>query len=153
MKVVGRCCDHAAENGQTINLETGQETASHLLDFLGDVAKENLGVNFDPANLLLYGTDDPLPALRKVGEFIRSVHCKDARRAPKRSAARSGARKSPLGEGEVGMTDYLRTLHEIGYRGPLTIEREIPEDRARQKADVAKALDVLKAARAEVLGE
>lgn len=51
------------------------------------------------------------------------------------------------------MADYLRTLHEIGYRGPLTIEREIPEDRARQKADVAKALDVLKAARAEVLGE
>ena len=152
VKVVARCCDHAAENGQTINLETGQETAAHLLDFLGDVNRENLGVNFDPANLLLYGTGDPLPALRQVGEFVNSVHCKDARRAPEHVRGKEWGEEVPLGEGEVGMTDYLRTLHEIGYRGPLTIEREIPGDRARQKADVATALEVLRAARAEVLG-
>ena len=151
--VVGRCCDHAAENGQTINLETGQETASHLLDFLSDVNRENLGVNFDPANLLMYGTDDPLPALRQVADFVNSVHCKDARRAPEALRGKEWGEEVPLGEGEVGMTDYLRTLHEIGYRGPLTIEREIPEDRARQKADVATALRVLELARAEVLGQ
>lgn len=149
--VVARCCDHAAQNGQTINLETGQETASHLLDFLGDVNRENLGVNFDPANLLMYGTDDPLPALRKVADFVKSVHCKDARRAPEGQRGKEWGEEVPLGEGEVGMTEYLRTLHEIGYRGPLTIEREIPEDRVRQKADVEKALRVLELARAEVL--
>ena len=150
--VVARCCDHAAENGQTVNLETGQETAEHLLAFLGDVNRENLGVNFDPANLLLYGTDDPLPALRKVGEFVKSVHCKDAKRAPEADRGKEWGEEVPLGEGEVGMTEYLRTLHDLGYRGPLTIEREIPQDRAKQKADVATAVRVLEGARAEVLG-
>ena len=151
VSVVARCCDHAAENGQTVNLETGQESASQLLDFLSDVNRENLGVNFDPANLLLYGTDEVLPALRQVGDFVKSVHCKDARRAPESVRGKEWGEEVPLGEGEVGMTDYVRTLYEIGYRGPLTIEREIPEDRAKQKADVATALRVLEAARAAVL--
>ena len=151
--VVADCCDHAAANGQTVNLETGQETAEHLLRFLADVARENLGVNFDPANLLLYGTGDPLPALRQLEGKVLSCHCKDATRAAPEDRGREWGEEVPLGEGEVGMTAYLRTLHEIGYRGPLTIEREIPQDRAQQKADVATAVRVLEKARREVLGE
>ena len=153
VKVVADCCDHAAANGQTVNLETGQETADHLLAFLSDVSRENLGVNFDPANLLLYGTDDPLPALRQLEGKVLSCHCKDATRAAPEDRGREWGEEVPLGEGEVGMTAYLRTLYETGYRGPLTIERELPQDRARQKADVATAVRVLERARGEVLGE
>ena len=152
VEVVAKCCDHAAENGQTVNLETGQETADHLLRFLADVSRENLGVNFDPANLLLYGTDDPLPALRRLEGKVLSCHCKDAKRAEPADRGREWGEEVPLGSGEVGMTAYLRTLYETGYRGPLTIEREIPQDRDRQKADVATAVRVLEAARAEVVG-
>ena len=149
---VARCCDHAAENGQTINLETGQETAAALLEFLGDVGRENLGVNFDPANLLLYGTGDPLADLRTIGGRVFSVHCKDARRAAPDVRGEEWGEEVPLGEGEVDIPAYVRTLHELGYRGPLTIERELPDDPERQKKDVAQAVAVLEAARAGVLG-
>ena len=50
----------------------------------------------------------------------------------------NGAPEVPLGEGDVGMETYLRTLNDLGYTGPLTIEREIPEDRERQKADIGQ---------------
>ncbi len=59
-------------------METGQETAEALLAFLADVDRENLFVNFDPANMILYGSGEPIEALRKVGRYVRSVHCKDA---------------------------------------------------------------------------
>ena len=152
VRVLGEVCDHAAGHGQTVHLETGQETADHLLDFLGDVSKENLGVNFDPANMILYGTGEPLAALRKVADFVRSVHCKDAVWAAEPDRGREWGREVPLGEGDVDIPGYLRTLHEIGYRGALTIEREIPEDRDAQKADIGKGVALLERVRGEVLG-
>jgi sugar phosphate isomerase/epimerase len=57
-----------------------------------------------------------------------------------------------LGDGDVGMETYLRTLLELGYTGPLTIEREIPQDRDRQKADVGKAVSLLTGLRSKILG-
>ncbi len=63
-EVVRRVCDHAAARRQTFALETGQESADALLDFLLFVNRDNLGVNFDPANMILYGTGDPIAALR-----------------------------------------------------------------------------------------
>ena len=69
--------DHAAKNGQRVHLETGQETADHLLEFIHDVDRKNLAINFDPANMILYGTGNPIEALMKVGEHVKSVHCKD----------------------------------------------------------------------------
>lgn len=72
-------CDHCATNQQTLHLETGQESADGLLRFLADTDRGNLFVNFDPANMILYGTGDPIEALLKVGGYVRSVHCKDAR--------------------------------------------------------------------------
>ena len=98
------------------------------------------------ANLLLYGTGAPLEDLRKVGGRVLSVHCKDARRAPAAVRGEAWGEEVPLGDGEVDIPAYVRTLAEIGYRGPLTIERETPEDRAQQKADVAHAVRVLGAA-------
>ena len=59
-------CDHCQLNGQTLHLETGQETADGLLQFLADVQRDNLFVNFDPANMILYGTGEPIEALQKI---------------------------------------------------------------------------------------
>ena len=143
--------DHVAANGQQLNLETGQETAEHLLQFVEDVARDNLFVNFDPANMILYGTGDPIEALKKVGHLVRSVHCKDARWAPEEVRGVEWGQEVPLGEGDVGMETYLRTLKEIGYTGPLTIEREIAHDRERQKADIGQAVRLLEELRSRLL--
>ena len=144
--------DDLAPHGQRIHLETGQESAAHLIDFLDDVGRDNLGVNFDPANMILYGTGDPIEALQLLGPRVASVHCKDATWAAEPDRGREWGREVPLGDGDVGLERYLRTLHEIGYRGPLTIERETPEDRAAQKADISTALDRLRTLRTKILG-
>lgn len=141
VKVARELCDHCKANGQNLHLETGQETADALLQFLGEVGRDNLFINFDPANMILYGSGEPIEALRKVGRFVRSVHCKDGR-----WAARPGEEwgcEVPLGEGDVGMETFLRTLKEIGYTGPLTIEREIPQEPSRQKEEIGGGIRLL----------
>lgn len=143
--------DHVAKNGQNVHLETGQETADHLLEFIGDVGRSNLFINFDPANMILYGTGNPIEALKKVGHLVRSVHCKDAKWAPLDVRGTAWGSEVALGEGDVGMETYLRTLLDLGYRGPLTIEREIAHDRDRQKRDIGTAAALLQRLRAEIL--
>jgi len=144
--------DHVAGNGQRLNLETGQESADHLLEFIRDVDRDNLFINFDPANMILYGTGDPIEALRKVGKFVRSVHCKDAKWAAPEKRGKEWGTEVALGEGDVGMETYLRTLKDLGYLGPLTIEREIAHDRQRQREDIGKAVRLLTDLRARILG-
>lgn len=144
--------DHVAANGQQLNLETGQESADHLLHFINDVGRSNLFINFDPANMILYGTGEPIAALRKVGHFVRSIHCKDAKWAAPEVRGTGWGQEVALGDGDVGMETYLRTLNEIGYTGPLTIEREIPQDRDRQKADIGHAVQLLTQLRTKILG-
>ncbi|MEX0865722.1 MAG: sugar phosphate isomerase/epimerase family protein, partial [Pirellulales bacterium] len=141
LEVTREICDHANNLGQNVHLETGQEPADVLLRFIGDVGRANLFINFDPANMILYGTGDPLEALRKVGRYVRSVHCKDALWSQLRGE--TWGTEVALGDGAVGMEAYLRTLDEIGYTGPLTIEREIPQEPERQKAEIGKALSLL----------
>lgn len=143
-------CDHCQANGQALHLETGQETAEHLLEFLQAVGRENLFVNFDPANMILYGTGEPIPALKQIGPHVRSVHCKDGRWAA--NPGQEWGQETPLGEGDVDIEVYLRTLHEIGYHGPLTIEREIPQEPERQKAEIGGAVALLERLRGEILG-
>ena len=133
--------DHCRGNGQNLHLETGQESAAGLLKFIGDVERDNLFVNFDPANMILYGTGEPIEAVREIGRFVRSVHCKDGTWSDK--PGESWGCEVPLGEGDVGMENYLRALDEIGYAGPLTIEREIPQDPDRQKAEIGHAIKLL----------
>ena len=145
--------DHIAGNDQNLHLETGQETADHLLEFIGDVGRNNLFINFDPANMILYGTGDPIAALKQVGHLVRSVHCKDAKWAPEGERGKSWGAETPLGEGAVGMETYLRTLHDLGYTGPLTIEREIAHDREKQKADIGTAVQLLMELRAKILSD
>jgi sugar phosphate isomerase/epimerase len=143
-------CDHCTKNGQALHLETGQETADDLLAFIHAVERKNLFINFDPANMILYGTGEPIAALKKVGQYVKSIHCKDGKWA--KNPGKEWGQEVPLGEGDVGMENYLRTLKEIGYDGPLTIEREIPQDPTRQKAEIGHAIKLLTELRKKVLG-
>ena len=144
--------DHVSANSQQLNLETGQESADHLLEFISDVGRDNLYINFDPANMILYGTGDPIDALKKVGQYVKSVHCKDAKWAAPDVRGKSWGTEVPLGEGDVNIETYLRTLKDIGYTGPLTIEREIAHDRTRQKSDIGHAVNLLTSLRKKILG-
>jgi len=146
--VTRQVCDHCRGNRQALHLETGQETADALLRFIGDVERDNLFINFDPANMILYGAGEPIAALEKVGPYVRSVHCKDARWAAKPGV--DWGQEVPLGEGDVGFENYLRTLDKIGYTGPLTIEREIPQEPQRQKAEIGRALELLRSLKAKI---
>jgi sugar phosphate isomerase/epimerase len=149
LAVTRELCEHCRRQGQRLHLETGQESADTLLAFLAEAKCDNLFVNFDPANMILYGSGDPIAALKKVGRFVRSVHCKDGK-----WAARPGEEwgsEVPLGQGDVGMETFLRTLKEVGYVGPLTIEREIPQEPARQREEIGRGMRLLESLRAKIL--
>jgi sugar phosphate isomerase/epimerase len=134
-------CDHCGRNHQALHLETGQEPADVLIRFLDDVGRDNLFVNFDPANMILYGAGKPLPALEQLGPRVRSVHCKDATWSDR--PGETWGREVPLGDGDVDFAAFLATLERIGYDGPLTIEREIPQEPERQKAEIGRAINLL----------
>jgi L-ribulose-5-phosphate 3-epimerase len=141
LHMVRRICDHAAKHGQTFALETGQEPAETLLTFLRDVERTNIGINFDPANMIMYGTGDPIQALGVLGPNVISVHCKDGVWPPKGVADALGSER-PLGEGEVGMEQFIAKLKQIGYKGALNIEREI-EDQEQKKIDMRNGVKLL----------
>ena len=143
LELVRRVCDHCARNGQTFALETGQEPAAALLEFLHAADRPNLGVNFDPANMILYGSGEPMEALRTLREHVLTVHCKDGTWP---ETPGEWGRETPLGDGDVGMERYVRTLREIGYAGPLVIEREIVGE--EQRADIGRAIALLNRIRA-----
>jgi len=145
--MVRRICDYCAARGITFALETGQEPAETLLHFLEDVDRPNLKLNFDPANLILYGTSEPIAALELVGKHVVSCHCKDGNWPDKAQPGTLGT-EMPLGEGSVGMANFVNTLKKIGYTGPLTIEREVALDQDmddRHQAKLAHVDDILKA--------
>lgn len=147
-EIARAACDHLAKNKQAMHLETGQEPADVLLRFLEDVQRDNLFVNFDPANMILYGCGEPIPALRTLGQYVRSIHCKDATWS--KEPGKTWGAEVPIGAGDVNFDAYLRTLAEIGYDGPLTIEREIPQEPVRQKAEIASAIGVLNKIKGEL---
>jgi sugar phosphate isomerase/epimerase len=139
--VTRQLCEHCRGNRQALHLETGQERADTLLQFLRDVDRDNLFVNFDPANMILYGAGEPIAALELVGKYVRSVHCKDGTWSDR--PGETFGKEVALGEGDVNFERFLRTLDKIGYTGPLTIEREIPQEPVRQKAEIGRALGLL----------
>lgn len=141
-EVVRRVCDHAARHGQTFALETGQEPAPVLAAFLADAARPNLRINFDPANLILYGSGEPLPALRQLAPHVVSVHCKDGDWPPAGVPGALG-KERPLGKGSVGIPAFVQTLREIGFTGPLNVEREC-EDQAERWRDITEAVALLR---------
>ncbi|MBS1823073.1 MAG: sugar phosphate isomerase/epimerase [Acidobacteria bacterium] len=134
-------CTDLAANGQDFVLETGQESAKVLLGFLADVGKENLKVNFDPANMVLYGSGDPLEALGLLQSHVLSVHCKDGR-SPVPGSGLLG-KECALGDGEVDFPGFLKTLKGFNYSGVLTIERE-EQDPVQRAADIRTAISRLR---------
>jgi L-ribulose-5-phosphate 3-epimerase len=140
--LVRRICDHAAMHDQTFAMETGQERAEILLEFLKDVNRKNLGINFDPANLIMYGSGDPIQAVEVLHEHLLSVHAKDGVWPPKMPKGALGTER-PLGEGEVGMDKFVAKLKQVGYKGTLNVEREI-EDLAQKKIDMKNGVDLLR---------
>jgi sugar phosphate isomerase/epimerase len=143
VELVRRIADAAARHGITFALETGQETASALLDLLIEVNRDNVGVNFDPANMILYGAGDPIEALDIVGQHLITVHCKDGV-WPRADVPGSLGIEKPIGEGSVNFPAFLALLRKFGYRKPLFIEREA-EDHATRLRDIRTAKIYLEA--------
>ena len=139
--VVRRIADHAGRHGQTFALETGQEPARVLRGFIEDVERPNVRVNFDPANMILYGAGDPIEAFRELSPYVVSVHAKDGDWPPEDRPGALG-QEQPLGEGAVGIERFIKALREAGYRGTLNIERELddPEQKWRDVAAAARLL-------------
>src|SRR5688500_4834126 len=127
-------------------METGQERADELLTFLEDLrgaGATNVFVNFDPANMILYGAGDPIAAVRTLGPHVRHVHVKDgtASSAP----GREWGAEVPFGTGEVDVKAFLSALKSVGYAGPLAIERAAGDD---GMGDVKTAIGTLEQAAA-----
>lgn len=114
--------------------ETGQETADDLWTFLDRVDRENVGINFDPANMILYDQGDPVEALRKLLPRVRQVHLKDATRT--KTPGTWGA-ETPLGKGAVDWPAFLAVLDGAGFSGDLVIERE-GGDRRVEEVNLAR---------------
>lgn len=129
-----RCRDR----GIGFNFETGQETPVTLLRTIHDIGTDNLGINLDPANLLMYGKGNPIDALDVFGEYVRGVHAKDGEYPT--DPYKLGVEKR-LGDGRVNFPALVAKLKSLGYRGALTIEREISGD--QQAVDIRYAIDLL----------
>ncbi|MGN0171185.1 MAG: sugar phosphate isomerase/epimerase family protein [Acutalibacteraceae bacterium] len=129
---------HLQQNGQYLLFETGQETPVTLLRLFEDVAMPNLGVNLDPANLILYGKGNPVDALDVFGKYVRGVHGKDGNYP---TNGRELGAETPMGQGKVDFPALLKKLAALGYDGSITIEREIEGD--QQAADILTARELL----------
>jgi sugar phosphate isomerase/epimerase len=138
--MVRRICDRAEEHGQTFALETGQEPAGTLLRFLDDAACPNLKINFDPANMILYGSGDPIEAFEKLAAHVVSVHAKDGDWPGQAGAL---GKERALGQGAVGIPRFVEALKKAAYQGSINVEREI-EDQAQRLADIGMAVRLLK---------
>jgi sugar phosphate isomerase/epimerase len=126
-----------AAHGITLGLETGQETAPVLLQLLRTLNRPNLGVNFDPANMILYDKGDPVAALQTLGPWIRQIHIKDAQRT---KSPGTWGKEVAAGAGEVDWPAFFAALDKMKFAGDLVIEREAGSQRV---ADIRQAKQIL----------
>ena len=124
--------DECRKYGVTFLMESGQETAEDLAAFMPKVP--GVGINFDPANMILYAKGKPRTALRILFPWIRQVHVKDACETKEPG---TWGTEVPWGDGEVGGKDFLADLEALGYTGNYVIERESGDDRPH---DIAQAV-------------
>ncbi len=118
--------------------ETGQETPVTLLRMIQDIGGDNVGINLDPANLLMYGKGNPIDAVDVFGEYVRGMHAKDGDYP---TDGISLGLERPLGEGRVNFPVLMPKLKEKGFCGAVTIEREIAGP--QQIADIKHAMKLL----------
>jgi len=119
IREVARACQ---DLGLCFDFETGQETPITLMRTIDDVGLDNLGVNLDPANLLMYGKANPMDAVDIYGEYVRGVHIKDGRYP---TNGRQLGEETPVGEGLVDFRVLTAKLRTYGFSGPWIIEREV----------------------------
>jgi sugar phosphate isomerase/epimerase len=127
---------YCKSKGLNLRCETGQETPITLVRAIRDVGTGNVGVNFDAANLVMYGKANPVDAVSLLGPYIQGVHAKDGQYPtdPKNLGA-----EVPIGQGVVNWPAIVEKLKSIGYTNPLTIEREIRGEKQTADILVAKA--------------
>jgi len=134
VEAIRTVAQYCAKNGQTFRCETGQETPITLVRAIRDVGLDNVGVNFDVANLILYGKANPLDAADTFGSLVLGVHAKDGLYP---TDTRQLGQEVPIGQGKVDFPGIIERLRKTGYTNPLTIEREIRGD--KQTADILAA--------------
>ena len=127
--VVRRIADYAASHGMTFSLETGQEPAELLLQFFRDVNRPNVKINFDPANMVLYGSGDPIEAYKLLAPYVVSIHGKDGDWPDPATPGALGAER-PLGSGSVNIAKFVRTVRESGFVGTINVESGVHGDEA-----------------------
>jgi sugar phosphate isomerase/epimerase len=116
----------AGENNITLLLETGQETAEELRQFMERLNHPSVGVNFDPANMILYNKGEPTDSVRVLAPYVKHLHIKDAIRT---DTPGTWGTEVPWGKGQVGDEKFLTILQEIGFNGAMAVEREAGNDR------------------------
>jgi sugar phosphate isomerase/epimerase len=116
------------EHGVKVGLETGQETAETLVDVLEELGHPDIGVNFDPANLVLYGMGDPVAALKRLSSYVMQIHVKDARPS---TAPGSFGEEVPVGKGAVDWAGFFKVYRDERMGCDLMIERESGEQRVQ----------------------
>ena len=131
--------DAAKAVGVTLLMETGQESAADLREFLVTLNRPNVMLNFDPANMILYNKDEPVAALKLLAPWIRHIHAKDATRTKVNG---TWGAEVPWGDGEVNTKAFLDALKTIGFNGALAVEREAGNQRT---IDIATAVQRLAA--------
>lgn len=156
-KIMHEACFELANYADSMNahfaIETGPEVATTLKMFLDDLGSTGVAVNFDPANFVMVTGDDPVQAVYTLKDYIVHTHAKDGKKLKDVNPeiiyriideeANSGNAyiELPLGEGDVDFKNYLKALDEVGYRGFLTIEREVGANPAE---DIALAANFLR---------
>lgn len=137
--------NHLKKNEQYLLFETGQETPVTMLRCFEKVGTDNLGVNLDTANLILYGKGNPVDALDVFGKYVRNMHAKDGKYP---TNGHDLGKETRLGDGKVDFKALFKKLHELGYDSYVTIEREIDGD--KQIEDILYAKKYLEDIIAEI---
>lgn len=149
----GELARYANDLGSHFAVETGPERSEVLKEFLDGLGSKGVAVNFDPANLVMVAGERPETAVKNLGEYIVHTHAKDGRQIfyrdpevifgikPDDGIKQPSFEELPLGEGDVNFPQYLTALEATGYRGYLTVEREVGNDPC---GDINKAVKYLR---------
>ena len=144
---VRQVAEHLKKNNQNLLFETGQETPVTMLRCFEKVGMDNLGVNLDTANVILYGKANPVDALDVFGKYVMNIHAKDGLYP---TNGHDLGREVRIGDGKVDFKALFKKLHELGYDSYVTIEREIEGE--KQTEDIRYAKKYLESIINEVYG-
>lgn len=125
---------YCKNNNQCFCLETGQETPVTLLRTIQDIGMDNVGINLDPANLVMYGKGNAVDSLKVLGSYLKGFHVKDGKYP---TNGKELGIEVPIGEGDVQMPLLLEAIENLGYQGPYTIEIELDRREGKEAPEVA----------------